>query len=570
MPDIKGTSSPKKKIRIGVRHILIAVLLLALAILSLSMTHLMQEDVVVVVNERASMEVPPPPGGGGGGSHHNVEEINASGKIASMEQASTSNSAATNSFHFIVSSDCTSYQRWEVLTQLHSASAVHQCGRFTWIVSGCLEEGSEHTGKGKGGANSDILTPTLLLEEVERHFPHLTISDHKIANGMGRNASVARSGHYNDNDDDCSIILHPHVHFTPDYSNMSAFGGPFADGKRRRSFLNRKGKRMYGSYGNTYKFSNKPNGLHHWGVAFFEQDDRRDEAIVLIDPDFLFLKKFEFPENTPPVLPGKPAAAKYGLGGQFLDFNLTHICNMAPAIQPINDSLGSKACPFVNVTNNEVNNFYSAGPPYVIHVQDVIPFSKRWSELVPPTYDEYPLLYAEMFAYSMAAADLNLKHRLIRGLFTGCMTQWPHTDGKGEMEALKTSAKIYANSIGNTPEGTAADNSEGASSCFLPSLTLPPFLHYCSRYSFVTPYPPEIGGSIRGGKANYHFFAKRRVDHDILKCSSHNSDRFEPFRSEKVEKIEGGQKDWNVLAVCAVVRAINFAKKKGCETQMYK
>jgi len=57
-------------------------------------------------------------------------------------------------------------------------------------------------------------------------------------------------------------------------------------------------------------------GLHHWAADFLAQDDRRDEAIVLIDPDFLFLKIFEFPENTAPVLPGKPAAAKYGLGGQ--------------------------------------------------------------------------------------------------------------------------------------------------------------------------------------------------------------------------------------------------------------
>ena len=44
--------------------------------------------------------------------------------------------SSANSFHFIVSSDCTSYQRWETLTQLHSAQSINQCGRFTWIVSG--------------------------------------------------------------------------------------------------------------------------------------------------------------------------------------------------------------------------------------------------------------------------------------------------------------------------------------------------------------------------------------------------------------------------------------------------
>ena len=46
------------------------------------------------------------------------------------------------------------------------------------------------------------------------------------------------------------------------------------------------------------------------------------EAIVLIDPDFLFLTQFQFPGGTPPVFPGKPAAAKYGLGGQVSNASL--------------------------------------------------------------------------------------------------------------------------------------------------------------------------------------------------------------------------------------------------------
>lgn len=419
--------------------------------------------------------------------------------------------------------------------------------QFTLFRS--LDEGSAHVGKGRGGANSDILTPALLLEEVERHFPN-----HTIAGGVGRSASVARSRR------DCSVP-HPHVHFTPDYSDMSRFGGPFADGKRRRSFLNRRGKVVHGSYGNTYKFNNKPNGLHHWGEAFFAQDDRRDEAVVLIDPDFLFLSRFELPPDAPPVLPGKPAAAKYGLGGQFLEFNLTRICDSAPTL-PSTRVSGSNSCPFVNVTNKEVNQYYSAGPPYVIHIQDVVRFSKRWSELVPPTYDEYPLLYAEMFAYSMAAADLGLRHQLVRGLFTGCMTHWPVLGAK-EKAALEASAANYANSIGSATKQT--DGREGASSCFLPPLAPPPFLHYCSRYSFATPYPPDDGKNA-DATPSYHFFAKRRVDHDVLNCSRDDHRPLEPFGSPKKEKLEGGQKDWNVLAVCAAVRAINFAKEKGCGT----
>jgi len=273
-----------------------------------------------------------------------------------------------SAFHFIVSSDCTSYQRWETLTQFHSAQNVKQCGRFTWIVSGCLEEGSAHMGKGKGGANSDILTPSLLLAEVERHFPHFTVSH---AN------ETARAHH------DCSE-LHPHVHFTPDYSDMRAFGGPFADGKRKRFFTNKQGKTLSGSYGDIYKFNNKPNGLHHWVLNFLDIDNRRDETIILNDPDFLFLTKFEFPDGVR-VLPRKPAAAKYGLGTQFLDFDLEQICQRSPL-------QANKKCPFQSLTSSEVYQYYNVGAPYAIHIQDVLALSSRWKSLVPPTYDQYPLL----------------------------------------------------------------------------------------------------------------------------------------------------------------------------------
>lgn len=207
-----------------------------------------------------------------------------------------------NSYHFLISSDCTSYQRWEVLTLLHSAQSIGQCGRYTWIVSGCLQDHQADLGKGRGGANSDKLTRSLLLGEVTRHFP-ITISNHTTAKESLGN---------NQDDDDCHTI-HPHVHFTPDFTNMSVYGGPYADGKLQRGFVGRNGKLQRGNFGNTYPFNNKPNGLNHWIVDFLKSDDRRDEIVVLIDPDFLFLKKFEVDEL---VLKGKPAAAKYGLGAQ--------------------------------------------------------------------------------------------------------------------------------------------------------------------------------------------------------------------------------------------------------------
>ena len=37
---------------------------------------------------------------------------------------------------------------------------------------------------------------------------------------------------------------------------------------------------------------------------------------------------------------------------------------------------------------------------------------------------------------------------------------------------------------------------------------------------------------------------------------------------DRREVLEGGQKDWNVLVVCSLVRAINFAKRKDCESSV--
>lgn len=248
-----------------------------------------------------------------------------------------------------------------------------------------------------------------------------------------------------------------------------------------------------------------------------------------------------------------------------MEFNLTRICDRAPRLSSTRGGAGSNACPFVSVTNHDVNRYFSAGPPYVLHVEDVVPFSKRWSELVSPTYDEYPLLYAEMFAYSMAAADLDLRHNLVRGLFAGCMTHWPVV-GARETASLEAAARDYANSVGsdNATDRTDERREGGASSCFPPPLSPPPFLHYCSRYSFATPYPPDDGTNNAKATPKYHFFAKRRVDHDVLSCGRDDRRPLTPFGSPKKEKMEGGQKDWNVLAVCAAVRAINLAKERGC------
>ena len=321
---------------------------------------------------------------------------------------------------------------------------------------------------------------------------------------------------------------------------MSVNRGEYADGAKNSFVLNDSGKELYSSYDNTYGFNKKTNGLRYFSKAGSNTagesgysssfDVMADEAIVLIDPDFLFLGPFDLPGTQ--VTYKQPAAASYGLGDKWLSFNLTKICGI--------DS------PCVTTTKNEVSKHYSVGPPYIIHVRDVPKFSQKWSELVPATYDEYPELYAEMFAYSMAAAHFNLKHERVNGIFTGCMMNW----SRGE-KALQSSAENFINDFDSSSE-IVTQSHNGAQSCF--DFKPPPLLHYCQRYPF------------RLNNGAWRVFAKRRVGHNILSCTS---DPLLPWPEDgKADSAPGFERTtdehWHALAVCAVVRGVAYAKKMGC------
>lgn len=411
--------------------------------------------------------------------------------VLSSPLSSPSHETDSLIYHFIVNSDCSAYQQWQVLTQIHSARAIQQVGRYTWIVSGCSDE---------KGDDKDQLARSQIEEIVQEHFPS------------------------SPND-----ALIPNVHFSPDFSNMSVYGGPFADGTKKRTFLNRQGNVQKSNYGNHYHFNNKPNGLAHWAEQHYSHHAKNeDEAVVLIDPDFLFLTPFHLSNDSRP-LPGRPVAAAYGLGSQWLDFDRAAICG--------------HASPCTNVTDARP---YSVGPPYIIHARDVVRLSQAWSKFVPPTYDQYPLLYAEMFAYSMAAAHLKMPHTLRNNLFSGCMVGWPKQQHRTSLPG--PSARAFVES--SSSSSGAAPKWDGPASCFLPPLTPPPFLHYCRRYAFENP------------NGTFFFVAKRKIPHDILDCR--RAEHLTLYLSqERVEIVEGNQ-DWTTLAACAILRAVNYARNQHC------
>ena len=51
---------------------------------------------------------------------------------------------------------------------------------------------------------------------------------------------------------------------------------------------------------------------------------------------------------------------------------------------------------------------YSVGPPYIAHIDDWREIADQWWDMMPRVHAQYPHLLAEMYAFSMAAANLTL------------------------------------------------------------------------------------------------------------------------------------------------------------------
>ncbi len=264
-----------------------------------------------------------------------ISDSSIKNSLNGSTRSQASDAANDYGIHIVCSSDCSSYQRWQVINLLHSAADVAQEGRFTWLISGCDEHGEAY-----------------------------------VRRTVAENSFVPST----------TPMLIPLLHFTPDFSNMSVYGGPFAAAGSKRIFKNRKGSIVRSPYKNKYMFNNKPNALAHWARV---AGPLSTEAIVFIDPDFLFLTPFKLPRSAPKVTqvgqrkslqgrglfgPGFPAAQSYGLGDQWLGFNLSLICGD-----------GSQCA---KTTSQEVYSYYSAGPLSRLSIL----FSFTWHGRTPLHY----------------------------------------------------------------------------------------------------------------------------------------------------------------------------------------
>ena len=64
----------------------------------------------------------------------------------------------------------------------------------------------------------------------------------------------------------------------------------------------------------------------------------------------------------------------------------------------------------LKTTNRDANDYYQVGPPYMLHNKDFKKMVPLWLNYTWKSRQVKPVLIAEMFAYSLAAAHYDLKH----------------------------------------------------------------------------------------------------------------------------------------------------------------
>jgi hypothetical protein len=169
--------------------------------------------------------------------------------------------------------------------------------------------------------------------------------------------------------------------------------------------------------GDKYPPYNRPHGIKHW----LDHVDVKERVVVVIDPDMLFVKPLiqhgssqqdlissvnpksrlnviNLEQPTDRVEEGRPVGQFYGIGSSYVEppYKLSDFCD--------------PGTPCMGVTAQDAWDFYDVGPPYMLHINDLKKMIPLWLEFTAKSRAVKPVLIAEMFAYSLAAAHLNLKH----------------------------------------------------------------------------------------------------------------------------------------------------------------
>lgn len=238
----------------------------------------------------------------------------------------------------------------------------------------------------------------------------------------------------------------------------------------------------------TYPPYNRPSSVLQW----VEQEGSRvseDAWVVILDPDMLMLSPLELPSagglqedviyrRTAPLA----EAQRFPAFGQRYEYLAKRWGKAALRLEEICDA-DAEGC--LSLTEHEVAEFFSVGPPWIVRFKDLRRAAPLWKAYTPRIRKQYKQLIAEMYAYSLAFASIGIRH----ALFDHFVVSYPNAP-------FDEQAWLWIEEN---------NNSDSCRPSGLPSRKrIPNFLHYCEIYS------------VEGW-----YFQKRRVPHgDVLSCDA--------------------------------------------------
>jgi peptidyl serine alpha-galactosyltransferase len=434
-------------------------------------------------------------------------------------------SDAHHSFQIVFSTDCSDYQHWQGILLYYSAVRIQQPGTITRIASGCTLKQQE-----------TIASEWRHIDPTEKRFL---------------------------------------VHFAPS-----------------TTLQNEK-----------YKYSNKPGGILHW----LEHNERLqqlslDTVVCLLDPDMILLKpissllidptwqsrphgrhQIEYVDPATGIaqrlrvqsLPGLdddqlpirvttgyPAGQHFGVGGAWVqgqtasakptwkNFSKAFVCGVGS---------DKRNAPCTRTSAMDASQLYAVGPVYLATIQDWKRIAATWMDFVPRVHQQYPYLLAEMYAMTMAFANLELPFSLfssymITGVFVDSATEsWSWIDDLFFVDDMVVDDPIRAVCEGvNTFRPPTWSHSSPA---------LPNTLHYCDRY--------KMDFNNIGQEESSFLFGKHRIPHNVFSCdNSDNSKTTVPFdiheliRQASSNNSSGTKTQRRTLfAFCQLVPLLNWARR---------
>lgn len=250
----------------------------------------------------------------------------------------------------------------------------------------------------------------------------------------------------------------------------------------------------------TYPPYNRPYSIAKW-VA--QGHLRASTHVVLLDPDMVMLAPLSLPR------PGVPTEDVLYRGKLSLDEALAlpalaqRYRYMAARWPKAELRLGEICEPWargcLDLTDADVEEFFSVGPPWIVTFRDLQRAAPLWLAYVPRVRQQYRQLIAEMYAYILAFASIDVRHAVLDHFVVSYPNAPPNEHAWTWVEK-DAEAQGGAEVCGGESE-VGADAGKVAQK---EPRRLPTFLHYCEIYQSETWY-----------------FRKREVPHDqVLSCSA--------------------------------------------------